>query len=158
GAVNVTDATMVQLYLVFNRGSNNYTGTWTGGGTNPTQPQPTTSYVQPTTAYIQPTTVAPSSGVTLDASATSTGTEDWYAWTWNSDSDGHWVKGNGSASSVQFSGNIGKSIIFVRLPQGESPSADWGNIWNQTNDLTTKMGGTFKTTGWADKYMNGEWQ
>ncbi|MBQ1830502.1 MAG: hypothetical protein II116_05575, partial [Ruminococcus sp.] len=75
-----------------------------------------------------------------------------------SDSDGHWVKGNGSASSVQFSGNIGKSIIFVRLPQGESPSADWGNIWNQTNDLTTKMGGTFKTTGWADKYMNGEWQ
>lgn len=158
GAVNVTDATMVQLYLVFNRGSNNYTGTWTGGGTNPTQPQPTTSYVQPTTAYIQPTTVAPSSCVTLDASATSTGTEDWYAWTWNSDSDGHWVKGNGSASSVQFSGNIGKSIIFVRLPQGESPSADWGNIWNQTNDLTTKMGGTFKTTGWADKYMNGEWQ
>ena len=158
GAVNVTDATMVQLYLVFNRGSNNYTGTWTGGGTNPTQPQPTTSYVQPTTQYVQPTTSAPSGGVTLNASATSTGTEDWYAWTWNSDSDGHWVKGNGSASSVQFSGNIGKSIIFVRLPQGESPSADWGNIWNQTNDLTTKMGGTFKTTGWADKYMNGEWQ
>ena len=158
GAVNVTDATMVQLYLVFNRGSNNYTGTWTGGGTNPTQPQPTTSYVQPTTAYIQPTTVAPSSGVTLDASATSTGTEDWYAWTWDSGSDGRWIKGSGSASSVQFSGNIGKSIIFVRLPQGESPSADWGNIWNQTNDLTTKMGGTFKTTGWADKYMNGEWQ
>ena len=158
GAVNVTDATMVQLYLVFNRGSNNYTGTWTGGGTNPTQPQPTTSYVQPTTQYVQPTTSAPSGGVTLNASATSTGTEDWYAWTWNSDSDGHWVKGNGSASSVQFSGNIGKSIIFVRLPQGESPSADWGNIWNQTNDLTTKMGGTFKTPGWADKYMNGEWQ
>lgn len=158
GAVNVTDATMVQLYLVFNRGSNNYTGTWTGGGTNPTQPQPTTSYVQPTTAYIQPTTVAPSSGVTLDASATSTGTEDWYAWTWDSGSDGRWIKGSGSASSVQFSGNIGKSIIFVRLPQGESPSAGWGNIWNQTNDLTTKMGGTFKTTGWADKYMNGEWQ
>lgn len=158
GAVNVTDATMVQLYLVFNRGSNNYTGTWTGGGANPTQPQPTTSYVQPTTQYVQPTTSAPSGGVTLNASATSTGTEDWYAWTWNSDSDGHWVKGNGSASSVQFSGNIGKSIIFVRLPQGESPSADWGNIWNQTNDLTTKMGGTFKTTGWADKYMNGEWQ
>ena len=158
GAVNVTDATMVQLYLVFNRGSNNYTGTWTGGGTNPTQPQPTTSYVQPTTQYVQPTTSAPSGGVTLNASATSTGTEDWYAWTWNSDSDGRWIKGSGSASSVQFSGNIGKSIIFVRLPQGESPSADWGNIWNQTNDLTTKMGGTFKTTGWADKYMNGEWQ
>ena len=158
GAVNVTDATMVQLYLVFNRGSNNYTGTWTGGGANPTQPQPTTSYVQPTTQYVQPTTSAPSGGVTLNASATSTGTEDWYAWTWNSDSDGRWIKGSGSASSVQFSGNIGKSIIFVRLPQGESPSADWGNIWNQTNDLTTKMGGTFKTTGWADKYMNGEWQ
>lgn len=151
GAVNVTDATMVQLYLVFNRGSNNYTGTWTGGGTNPTQPQPTTSYVQPTTS-------APSGGVTLNASATSTGTEDWYAWTWNSDSDGHWVKGNGSASSVSFSGDLGSNILFVRLPQGESPSADWGNIWNQTNDLTTKMGGTFKTTGWADKYMNGEWQ
>ncbi len=159
GSVNIADATMVQLYLVFNRSDSNYTGTYTGGGTTPTNPpQPTTSYVQPTTAYIPPTTAAPSSGVTLDASATSTGTEDWYAWTWDSGSDGRWIKGSGSASSVQFSGNIGKSIIFVRLPQGESPSADWGNIWNQTNDLTTKMGGTFKTTGWADKYMNGEWQ
>ena len=159
GSVNIADATMVQLYLVFNRSASNYTGTYTGGGTTPTNPpQPTTSYVQPTTAYVPPTTAPPSGGVTLNASATSTGTEDWYAWTWSSDSDGHWVKGNGSASSVQFSGNIGKSIIFVRLPQGESPSVDWGNIWNQTNDLTTKLGGTFKTTGWADKYMNGEWQ
>jgi len=158
GSVNVGDATMVQLYLVYDKSSSNYTGTWIGGGVDPTQPQPTTSYVQPTTAYIPPTTAAPSSGVTLDASATSKGTEDWYAWTWDSGSDGRWIKGSGSASSVQFSGNIGKSIIFVRLPQGESPSADWGNIWNQTNDLTTKMGGTFKTTGWADKYMNGEWQ
>ncbi|MBU5463028.1 alpha-amylase family glycosyl hydrolase [Lachnoclostridium sp. MSJ-17] len=158
GSVNIADATMVQLYLVFNRSASNYTGTYTGGTTPTNPPQPTTSYVQPTTAYVPPTTAPPSGGVTLNASATSTGTEDWYAWTWSSDSDGHWVKGNGSASSVQFSGNIGKSIIFVRLPQGESPSVDWGNIWNQTNDLTTKLGGTFKTTGWADKYMNGEWQ
>ena len=158
GSVNVGDATMVQLYLVYDKSSSNYTGTWIGGGVDPTQPQPTTSYVQPTTAYIPPTTAAPSSGVTLDASATSKGTEDWYAWTWDSGSDGRWIKGSGSASSVSFSGDLGNNIIFVRLPQGESPSADWGNIWNQTNDLTTKLGGTFKTTGWADKYMNGEWQ
>ena len=158
GSVNIADATMVQLYLVFNRSASNYTGTYTGGTTPTNPPQPTTSYVQPTTAYVPPTTAPPSGGVTLNASATSTGTEDWYAWTWSSDSDGHWVKGNGSASSVSFSGDLGNNIIFVRLPQGESPSVDWGNIWNQTNDLTTKMGGTFKTTGWADKYMNGEWQ
>ena len=158
GSVNIADATMVQLYLVFNRSASNYTGTYTGGTTPTNPPQPTTSYVQPTTAYVPPTTAPPSGGVTLNASATSTGTEDWYAWTWSSDSDGHWLKGNGSASSVSFSGDLGNNIIFVRLPQGQSPSADWGNIWNQTNDLTTKLGGTFKTTGWADKYMNGEWQ
>ena len=105
----------------------------------------------------QPVTQPPSGGVTLNASATSTGTEDWYAWTWDSPTDGRWIKGSGSAASVSFSGNIGANIIFVRLPQGESPSSDWGNIWNQTQDLTTKKGGTFKTTGWADKYMNGEW-
>ncbi|MBR0337604.1 MAG: starch-binding protein [Ruminococcus sp.] len=156
GAVNVTDATMVQLYLVFNRGSNNYTGTWTGGGTNPTQPQPTTSYVQPTTQYVQPTTSAPSGGVTLNASATSTGTEDWYAWTWNSDSDGHWVKGNGSASSVSFSGDLGSNILFVRLPQGES--ADWSKVWNKTHDLTTQAGGTYVTSDWNNEFMEGNWQ
>ena len=160
GDVNVGDATLIQLYIVYVRNGNNYTGTWIGGSTQPTTAyvQPTTKYVQPTTAYVQPTTAKPSGGVTLDASATSSGTEDWYAWTWDSDSDGRWIKGSGSASSVQFSGNIGKNILFVRLPQGETPAANWGNIWNKTNDLTTKVGGTYKTTGWANSIMNGEWQ
>ena len=157
GSVTITDATLIQLYLVQKKSSTNYTGTWIGGTEPVTQPQPTTA--KPTTPVpttVKPTT-PPSTGVTLNASATSTGTEDWYAWTWDSSSDGRWIKGSGSAASVSFSGNIGKNIIFVRLPKGETPASNWGNVWNQTNDLTTKMGGTFKTTGWNNNIMNGNW-
>ena len=157
GSVTVTDATMIQLYLIHKSSSNNHTGEWIGGSEPVTQPQPTTA--KPTTPVpttVKPTT-PPSTGVTLNASATSTGTEDWYAWTWDTSSDGRWIKGSGSAASVQFSGNIGKNIIFVRLPKGETPASNWGNVWNQTENLVTKMGGTFKTTGWNNNIMNGNW-
>ena len=153
GIVNIVDATMIQLYLVNNITSGNYCGTYTDGSTDPTQPAPTQPETQPVT---QPITQPPAGGVTLDASATSSGTEDWYAWTWTND-DGHWIKGSGSASSVSFTGNIGSKIIFVRLPQGQTPASDWSNIWNKTQDLDTKIGGTYKTSGWADAFMNGNW-
>ena len=70
--------------------------------------------------------------------------------------DLHWVKGNGSASSVSFSGDLGSNILFVRLPQGES--ADWSKVWNKTHDLTTQAGGTYVTSDWNNEFMEGNWQ
>ena len=98
----------------------------------------------------------PSKAVYLNASATCSGTEDWYAWTWTT-GEGQWIKGEGDASRVTFSGEIGTSILFVRLPKGETPCWDPKNIWNKTDDLTVQMGGTFVTSGWNNDLMLGSW-
>ena len=106
----------------------------------------------------QPTTKppVPGTGVILNASATSTGDEAWYAWTWHGDEGGRWVKGEGSASAVSFTG-LDENVIFVR--SNPSMDIDWnnGSVYNQTDNLTTQQGGTFTTTGWASNRMLGSW-
>ena len=94
--------------------------------------------------------------VILNASATCTGTEVWYAWTWNGNQDGRWVKGEGEASAVVFNG-LDSRVIFVRA--NPEMSIDWnnGSVYNQTDDLDTQLGGTYTTTGWAANRMIGSW-
>lgn len=93
---------------------------------------------------------------------TSTGTEEFYAWTWNDTTDGVWIKGTGSASSVVFSGPFKANIMFVRAdPTCNGTPVINSTVWNQTEDLTTQVGGTYVTTGYGgdqNKFMLGNWQ
>ena len=49
---------------------------------------------------------------------TSTGTEEFYIWTWNDTTDGVWIKGTGDVSAVVFSGNIQRLPLASRLLVG----------------------------------------
>ena len=71
-------------------------------------------------------------------------------------SNNAWVNMNMSGNKFTASAPSGcDTVLFARVPGNFVPNQT--DTWNQTQDLTTKKGGTFKTTGWADKYMNGEW-
>lgn len=80
--------------------------------------------------------------------------QDWYAWTWNEGSEGKWLSGTGDATAYVFTGEFGNKILFVRVPKGQQPSWDPRNIFNQTPDLNTQIGGTYVITSW----YNGNWQ
>ena len=92
--------------------------------------------------------------VTLNNGTFVAGDEDWYAWTWNGDSEGKWLSGTGTATAYVFTGDIGDHILFVRVPKGEQPSWNPRNIYNQTSNLNTQIGGTYVITSW----YNGNWQ
>lgn len=141
--VSIFDATMIQRYLAGYTEAGNV-GKYSDGS-SPVTPTPTTSPIDPT----------PGNGVTLNASATSTEPEAWYAWTWGN-GEGRWVKGSGSASGVTFT-DVDSNIIFVRA--NPEMDIDWnnGSVWNQTDDLTTQLGRTFTTSGWNANRMIGDW-
>ncbi len=91
--------------------------------------------------------------ITLDSSNFCTGEEDFYAWTWTDGQQGRWVSGTGENGHIVFSGTFEPQILFVRAPKGETPSWDPRNIYNQTTNLDTQVGGTFTITSW----YNGSW-
>ena len=190
GIVTITDATMVQRYAASMDTGIGNAGKYVDGPTPPAPPtQPTTakptekptenSTEKPTEApttvkptetptTVQPTTVKPTEAPTdppkptvyLTATAVASGTEDWYIWTWSGSETGHWIKGSGDASLVTFTGDIGSSLLFVRLPQGASPSWNPNNIWNQTEDASTQIGGAFVITSYGQgdgAKMYGSW-
>ncbi len=149
-SVNVRDITAIQRYLAGFSESGSYCGQYTDG----TQPvtQPTQPITQPTQPITQPTTPV-TGGVTLNPGQCNVGDEVWYAWTWGS-GEGRWVKGNASGSNYTFS-DVDSSIIFVRM---NGDNANWDNVWNKTDDLTTQMGGTYSLTGWGDGgILYGNW-
>ena len=148
GVVSIIDATKIQKYLASIQDSNSYVGQYSDGSSPSTDP--TTPTQQPTSPPVS------GDSVVLNASATSEEPEAWYAWTWTGDQSGKWIKGEGSASGVVFTG-LESKVIFVRAnPEME---IDWnnGSVWNQTDDLDTHTGGTFTTTGWAANRMIGSW-
>ena len=119
-----------------------YDGAWKEySGSNPVEP---TSPTNPDT----------SNSVTLNASDCNTGTEEWYAWTWNDTTDGVWVKGEGQPSAVVFSG-VKSNIIFTRMNPACNGNPDWGYVWNKTSDLSTQLGKTYKASDWL---RGGSWQ
>lgn len=142
GSLTIFDATGIQRYLA-GMNTTTHVGEYSDGST---------PVVTPTTKPDQPT---PGNGATLNASATSTEPEAWYAWTWGS-GEGRWVKGSGSASAVVFS-DLDTNVIFVRANPEMEIGWDNGSVWNQTDDLTTQHGGTFTTTGWDANRMIGSW-
>ena len=148
GQLTIFDATSIQRFLA-DLHTSSKVGQYLDGTSPVTPTTPYTPTTAPTTAPIT------GSGVTLNASATSTEPEAWYAWTWGS-GEGRWVKGSGSASCVVFT-DVDSNIIFVRAnPEME---IGWENcsVWNQTDDLTTQLGGTFTTSGWNASRMLGSW-
>ena len=179
GVISVADATVVQRYAAGYETGIGDAGKYVDGPAQPTTaPQPTEPVTEPTTVkptepVTEPTTQKPTEAPTtvkptdppedavyLDASAVASGTEDWYIWTWGGADTGHWLKGTGDASNVVFTGDIGSSLLFVRLPAGEYPSWEPNNIWNQTEDTTTQMNGTYIITAYGEGMgakMIGSW-
>lgn len=81
--------------------------------------------------------------------------EDWYAWTWNNDSDGVWITPD---SNLTFTG-LKNKVIFARVKPGETPVFDT-TVYNKTADLDVVNGGTYTLTGWTgaeNKIMDGTW-
>lgn len=81
--------------------------------------------------------------------------EDWYAWTWNNDSDGVWITPD---SNLTFTG-LKNKVIFARVKPGETPDFDT-TVYNKTADLDVVNGGTYTLTGWTgaeNKIMDGTW-
>jgi len=143
GFVTINDATYTQRYLAKLLGAGCRIGQYSDGSSpTPTQPSGNNDPV-------------PSGAVVLNASATCESNEVWYAWTWGSN-EGRWVKGDGDASRVVFTG-LDSNVIFVRA--NPDMDIDWnnGSVWNQSNDLETHQGGTFTTTGWSANRMIGDW-
>lgn len=102
----------------------------------------------------------PSQGVVyLDSSGQfDQSNQDFYAWTWNTSSDGVWIKGEGPSSKVTFNG-VKSNIIFTRKnPEAGAPDlSDGGNVWNQTPSLVTQYDKTYKITEWyAGTWIDGE--
>ena len=174
GEITILDATAIQRNLAGLSTNAARIGIYIGGITPttvptqaptsaPTQPPTAKPTQPPTQAPTQPPTQAPTAAptsvpsdvVVLNASATSTGDEAWYAWTWGS-GEGRWVKGDGNASAVTYKG-LDTNVVFVR--SDPSRNIDWnnGSVWNKTEDLTTVYGGTYITSGWNDSIMNGSW-
>ena len=75
--------------------------------------------------------------------------QEFYAWTWDTSSDGVWIKGEGASSKVTFTG-VKSNIIFTRKnPEAGAPDlSDGGNVWNQTPALATQYNKTYKITEW----------
>lgn len=144
--MTIFDATGIQRWLA-GMPTSTKVGQYSDGST-PVNPQ------NPTT---KPDNPVSGDSVVLNASATCTGDEAWYAWTWSNDNDGTWIKGEGDASHVVFTG-AKSNIIFCRVDPGQT--ADWnnGSVWNKTDDLQTHQGGTFTTSGWASDRMLGDWE
>ena len=71
---------------------------------------------------------------------------DWYIWTWGGGVSDQWIKGQGGNGSYTFSG-VGANAIFCRMKPGTTPG--WGNVWNQTSDMTITKGQTYTVTGWG---------
>ena len=150
---NQTDDLVTQAggtYTITDWGSGKMVGSWAGSEEKPTQPSTPPSTQPPT---------QPSDGdtVTLSAAAVTTGDEIWYAWTWNTKDDGVWVRG-GTGSTVIFTG-LKTNVVFARVNPAKG-EPNWNtdqSVWNQTEDLVTKKGGTYTITDWGSGKMVGSW-
>ena len=78
----------------------------------------------------------------------------WYAWTWNDNNDGMWVKGRTTSTSGKYMFTPMKANVkFVRMNPSGAPSWDSNVAWNQTGDLVV-IGETFTLNGW----LTGAWE
>ena len=83
---------------------------------------------------------------TLSNTGYSFGNENWYAYTWTDDgSKWRWIQlGDDNVAT-----GLHENVIFCRVDKNaSSPSFDY--VWNQTEDLKTKDGGTFTITSWNE--------
>lgn len=74
--------------------------------------------------------------VFVDVSAVITGDENFWAWIWDDNTEGHWVPMNTSETNYGYfvvTMSVGQNVIFTRIRTGEQP--DWSLVWNQTEDL-----------------------
>ena len=82
----------------------------------------------------------------LDASFATTDLEDWYAWTWNDNSGGRWVRGTEISNSVYSFYHLDYNVVFVRADKTKTIGWDNGSVYNQTEDLVNHTGDYFFVT------------
>lgn len=117
--------------------------------------------VNPTTPVVNPTS-GPTPGsddLTFIPGEASVADPSWFAWAWNTGSNGTWIKGNESGSNIIFPGAAAYgNILVVRMPTG-SATADWNTMWNQSEDIIVQPGKTlaFKSWGSGNKFLI-EWR
>ena len=83
----------------------------------------------------------------------------WFAWVWNTGSEGHWIKGVASGDNIVYPGAAAYgNMLVARMPSG-SAEGDWSKCWNQSEDIIVQAGKTlaFKSWGSGNKFLI-EWQ
>ena len=133
------------LYLIDN-GDDTFTLGYDGGVT------PGPSVVDPTTGGDTP--VVGGDDIIFTPGAASVDNPAWYAWVWKDGSDGTWIKGTESGSTIIFANAAGyDNILVARMPTG-SNDPSWSSCWNQSEDC--KITGTnlvFSSWGSGNKFI-----
>lgn len=109
--------------------------------------------------------------IILDASfCEEGGSAEWYAWTWNDESDGRWVQAIGGTSAADITydaSEFAANVLFARMnPAKHDILPSWNTetdsdiVWNQTEDTATQ-GGTFVIDSWGEGWgakLTGHWE
>ncbi len=110
--------------------------------------------------------------ITLNASfCEEGGSAEWYAWTWNDESDGRWVQAIGGTSAADITYNADEfaaNVLFARMnPAKHDILPSWNTetdtdiVWNQTEDTSVEVDGTFVIDSWGDGWgakLTGHWE
>ena len=83
----------------------------------------------------------------------------WFAWVWNTGSEGKWIKGEPTGSDIIYPGAAAYgNMLVARMPSG-SAEGDWSKCWNQSEDIQVQAGKTlaFKSWGSGNKFLI-EWR
>ncbi|MGN0488269.1 MAG: Ig-like domain-containing protein [Ruminococcus sp.] len=95
--------------------------------------------------------VSAASTVYVDVTGASTGEEDYWAWIWDTGSEGNWIQmTKDSQGYYEVSMEAGQNVVFVRMPAGVS--ADWDTKWNQTGDTSFDGYNNLCTITWSDTW------
>lgn len=74
------------------------------------------------------------SSVYVDAQKVSTGEENFWAWIWSENTEGHWEPLDISETGLYIVNlNVNDKFVVARIRSGEQP--DWSLVWNQTEDI-----------------------
>ena len=104
---------------------------------------------------------ASSTSIYVNATACTTGDEVWYAWTWNNENDGKWVKGVAQGNLLKFVA-VKNNMLIVRMnahPAEGVVLPSWAAEWNRTPETVSTVGNIGKTytIGWYNDNSGKIW-
>ena len=83
----------------------------------------------------------------------------WFAWVWNTGSEGTWIAGVPDGDNIIYPGAAAYgNMLVARMPTG-STVGDWSKCWNQSEDIKVQPGKilAFKEWGSGNKFLI-EWR